>query len=154
MHSYTFQIKKQIKKRKPLIIYEDKISTIKYDAKSQNVTFVEDGLARKELLLAQLKAVLVFSETHPVLSTIFDFRKLFGSFKNTFDFLNTEYFPTLKSQGLKCKVFVISDDIINTYLSNELVINIRKQHDIPAKIFANTEDAEEWISIYTKPVVS
>ena len=104
-----------------MIIYKDKISTIEYDVDSENITYNEHGFAKKELLIEQLKAVLEFSKTHRVASSIADFRKLQGSFKNIFDYLNTEYYPALKAQGLKCKAFIISEDIISTYLTNEFI---------------------------------
>ncbi len=128
-----------------MIIYKDKISTIEYDKKSKNITYNERGFAKKELLIAQLKAVMEFSKTNRVISTIADFRRLQGSFKNIFEYLNTEYYPALKSQGIKCKAFIISEDIISTYLTNELVKDLKKQ-GIDAAIFSNTASAGTWVS--------
>jgi len=136
-----------------MIIYRDKISTIEYDVNSQNITYIERGFAKKELLIQQLKAVMDFSKTNHVASTIADYRRLQGSFKNIFDYLNTEYYPALKSQGLKCKAFIISEDIISTYLTNELVKDLRKQ-GINAAIFSNTASAGNWVSQYNKSIVS
>lgn len=132
-----------------MIIYKDKISTIEYDEKSQNITYLEHGFAKKELLIQQLRTVIEFSKTNHVTSAIADFRKLQGSFKNVFEYLNTEYYPALKSQGLKCKAFVISEDIISTYLTNELVKDLKKQ-GIDAAIFSNTSSAGNWINQQTK----
>jgi len=136
-----------------MIIYKDKISTIEYDAESRNITYNERGFAKKELLIQQLKAVMDFSKTHHVASTIADYRRLQGSFKNIFDYLNTEYYPALKSQGLKCKAFIISEDIISTYLTNELVKDLKKQ-GINAAIFSNTASAGNWVSQYNKSIAS
>ena len=132
-----------------MIIYTDKISTIEYDKNSRNVTYVEHGLANKELLIQQFKAVVAFSKTTPVTSAIIDFRKLHGSFKNIFEYLNQEYYPAIKSQGLKCKAFIISEDIISNYLTNELVEDLQKQ-GIEAATFSTTQAAGEWINQQTK----
>ena len=136
-----------------MIIYKDKISTIEYDVDSENITYNEHGFAKKELLIEQLKAVMKFSKTNHVASSIADFRKLQGSFKNVFEYLNTEYYPALKSQGMKCKAFIISEDIISTYLTNELVKDLRKQ-GIDAAIFSNTASAGSWVSQYNKSIAS
>ncbi len=136
-----------------MIIYKDKISTIEYDEKSKNITYNERGFAKKELLIGQLKAVMEFSKTNHVASTIADFRRLQGSFKNIFEYLNTEYYPALKSQGIKCKAFIISKDIISTYLTNELVKDLNKQ-GIDAAIFSNTASAGTWVSKHNKSIAS
>ncbi len=136
-----------------MIIYKDKISTIEYDKDSQNITYNERGFAKKELLIQQLKAVIDFSKTHYVASTIADFRRLQGSFKNIFEYLNSEYYPALKSQGIKCKAFIISEDIISTYLTNELVKDIRNL-GIDAAIFSNTASAGNWVRQYNKSIAS
>lgn len=136
-----------------MIIYKDKISTIEYDAESQNITYLEHGFAKKELLIDQLRAVMKFSKTAPVTSTIADYRKLQGSFKNIFEYLNQEYYPALKSQGLKCKAFIISEDIISNYLTNELVKDLKKQ-GIDAAIFSNRKSAGNWISQHNNSIAS
>ena len=136
-----------------MIIYKDKISTIEYDPESRNITYNERGFAKKELLIQQLKAVIEFSKKNHVASSIADFRRLQGSFKNVFEYLNTEYYPALKSQGMKCKAFIISEDIISTYLTNELVKDLRKQ-GINAAIFSNTASAGEWVSQFNKSIAS
>jgi len=128
-----------------MIVYQDKISTIEYDVENKNITYIEHGFARKELLIAQLKAVIEFSKTTPVQSVIADYRKLHGSFKNIFTYLQEEYYPALKSQGLKCEAFIISEDIISTYLTNELVKDLNKR-GMNAAIFSNTKSAGEWVS--------
>lgn len=132
-----------------MIIYKDKISTIEYDEQSQNITYLEHGFAKKELLIDQLRAVIEFSKKNHITSAIADFRKLQGSFKNIFEYLNIEYYPALKSQGLKCKAFVISEDIISTYLTNELVKDLKKQ-GIDAAIFSTTSSAGNWVNQQTK----
>ncbi len=136
-----------------MIIYKDKISTIEYDVDSENITYNEHGFAKKELLIEQLKTVMEFSKTNHIASSIADFRRLQGSFKNVFEYLNTEYYPALKSQGMKCKAFIISEDIISTYLTNELVKDLRKQ-GIDAAIFSNTASAGSWVSQYNKSIAS
>jgi len=136
-----------------MIIYKDKISTIEYDPESQNITYNERGFAKKELLINQLKAVMEFSKENRIASSIADYRRLQGSFKNVFEYLNTEYYPALKSQGMKCKAFIISEDIISTYLTNELVKDLRKQ-GIDAAIFSNTASAGSWVSQYNKSIAS
>ena len=136
-----------------MIIYKDKISTIEYDPESQNITYNERGFAKKELLINQLKAVIEFSKENRIASSIADYRRLQGSFKNVFEYLNTEYYPALKSQGMKCKAFIISEDIISTYLTNELVKDLRKQ-GIDAAIFSNTASAGSWVSQYNKSIAS
>ncbi len=127
-----------------MIIYTDKISTIEYDEESQNITYLGRGFANKDLFIDQLKAVIEFSKTSKVTSTIADLRRLQGSFKNIFDYLHNEYYPALKSQGLKCKAFIISEDIISTYLTNELVKDLNKR-GIDAAIFSTTKAAGQWV---------
>jgi hypothetical protein len=127
-----------------IVIYRDKISTIEYDKKSHNITYVEHGFAKKELLIDQLKTVIEFSKTYSVSSVIADFRKLQGSFKNIFSYLNEEYYPALKSQGLKCKAFIVSEDIISNHLTNELVKDLKKL-GINAAIFSTTKSAGNWV---------
>ncbi len=136
-----------------MIIYKDKISTIEYDPESQNITYNERGFAKKELLINQLKAVMEFSKENRIASSIADYRRLQGSFKNVFEYLNTEYYPALKSQGMKCKAFIISEDIISTYLTNELVKDLKKQ-GIDAAIFSNTASAGNWVSSFNKSIAS
>lgn len=133
-----------------MIIYQDRISTIEYDPKSHNITYIEHGFAKKELLIKQLQTVMEFSKTNKVSSTIADFRRLQGSFKNIFDYLNNHYYPALKSQGLKCKAFIVSEDIISNYLTNELVENLKK-FGINAAIFSNTKKAGEWVNEQINP---
>lgn len=127
-----------------VIIYRDKISRIEYNKESQNITYYEHGFAKKELLIEQLKVVMEFSKTSSVYSVITDFRKLQGSFKNIFSYLNEEYYPALKSQGLKCKAFIVSEDIISNHLTNELVKNL-KNKGIHAAIFSTTKAAAQWV---------
>jgi len=128
-----------------MIIYTDKISTIEYDKESQNITYLEHGFANKELLIQQFKAVVEFSKKTPITSAIIDFRKLHGSFKNIFEYLNNEYYPAIKAQGLTCKAFIISEDIISNYLTKELVKDLRKQ-GIDAAIFSTTKAAGQWVN--------
>ncbi len=127
-----------------MIIYTDKISTIEYDKESQNITYVEHGFAKKELLIDQLRVVIEFSKTNPITSVIADFRKLQGSFKNVFSYLKEEYYPALKSQGLKSKAFIVSEDIISNHLTNELVKDLKKR-GINAAIFSTTKAAGQWV---------
>ena len=127
-----------------MIIYKDKISTIEYDELSNNITYYEHGFANKELLIAQLRTVVEFSKTHPIYSVIADFRKLQGSFKNVFTYLKEEYYPALKSQGLRSKAFIVSEDIISNHLTNELVQDLKKQ-GISAAIFSTSEAAGQWV---------
>jgi len=129
-----------------MIIYTDKISKIEYDAKSQNITYFEHGFANKNLLIAQFNSVLEFSNTNPVTSIITDFRQLQGSFKNIFSYLNEEFYPALKAKGLKCQAFIVSEDIINNYLTNELISGLLKKHQVYAAKFSTTYAASKWIS--------
>ncbi len=132
-----------------MIIYTDKISTISYDKNSQNITYLENGFAKQELLMEQLKVVLEFSKTNKVSSVIADFRKMYGSFQNLFKFLDEVYYPTLKSQGLTCKAFILSEDIINKHLTNKLLIGLNKL-EVNAAIFSDTESAIKWMKQYNK----
>ncbi len=127
-----------------MIIYTDKISTIEYDPESHNITYFEHGFANKDLLLAQLRAVVEFSKTHPIHSEIADFRKLQGTFKNIFTYLKEEYYPALKSQGLKSKAFIVSEDIISNHLTKEMVVDL-KNLGIHAAMFSTTKAAGEWV---------
>jgi len=132
-----------------MIIYTDKISTISYDKNSQNITYLENGLAKKELLMEQLKTVLEFSKTNKVSSVIADFKKMYGSFQSLLKFLDEVYYPTLKSRGLQCKAFILSEDIINKHLTNKLLIGLKKL-EIPAAIFSDTESAVKWAGQHNK----
>ncbi len=136
-----------------MIIYTDKISTIYYDKDNQNITYLENGLAKQELLMEQLKIVLEFSKTNKVSSVIADFRKMYGSFQNLFKFLDEVYYPTLKSRGLKCKAFILSEDIINKHLTNKLLIGLSKL-GISAAIFSDTESAVKWVEQHNKLINS
>ncbi len=136
-----------------MIIYTDKISTIYYDKDSQNITYLENGFAKQELLMEQLKVVLEFSKTNKVSSVVADFRKMYGSFQNLFKFLDEVYYPTLKSQGLKCKAFILSEDIISKHLTNKLLIGLNKL-EIPAAIFSDTESAVKWVEQHNKLINS
>jgi hypothetical protein len=127
-----------------MIVNKTKISTAEYDSQNKTITYFEHGIAQNKLILEQLQAVLEFSKTHPVVSIIADFRNLQGSFKGVFDFLHDVYYPTLKSRGLKCKAFILSLDIINNYLANELVAGLKK-HGIDAAIFSDPESANKWV---------
>lgn len=127
-----------------MIIYKDKISTIEYDENNQNITYYEHGFANKELLIEQLRTVVEFSKSNPIHSVIADFRKLQGSFKNVFSYLKEEYYPALKSQGLRSKAFIVSEDIISNHLTNELVQDLKKQ-GIHAAIFSTTKAAGDWV---------
>lgn len=127
-----------------MIIYTDKISTIDYDEVSQNITYYEHGFAKKELLIDQLRTVMEFSKKNAIFSVIADFRKLQGSFKNIFSYLNDEYYPALRSQGLKCNSFIVSEDIISNHLTNELVKELRKT-GIRAAVFSTTKAAGNWV---------
>lgn len=131
-----------------MVIYKDKISTIEYDEESHNVTYLENGLANRDLLLGQHQSVLDFSENARVTSVIADFRKLQGSFKSVFEYLNHTYYPTLKSRGLVCKAFIVSDDIINNHLTNLLVKDLKRQ-GIEAALFTNTKAAGKWVKTCT-----
>lgn len=135
-----------------MIIFENKISIIEYDAERENVTYVEAGIPKKGLLIEQLKAVMEFSKTAAVTSIIADLRRQQGSFKSAFDFLDTKYYPALKARGLKCKAFILTEDIINNFLVNELVGDLKK-HEIIAAIFSDLESATEWVSKQVKTKV-
>lgn len=127
-----------------MIIYKDKISTIEYDNENQNITYLEHGLSNKDLLMGQFKTVLEFSKKETISSVIADLRDLRGSFKNVFEYLNGTYYPALKSRGLVCKAFIVSDDIINNHLAEELS-NDLKNMGIEAAVFSNPRAAGKWV---------
>lgn len=132
-----------------MIIFQNKLSIIEYDVVRKLITYLQNGITKKELLLEQLKAVMEFSKISPVTSVIADLRNQQGSFKSVFDFLQTEYYPTLKSRGLLCKVFILNEDIINNFLVNELISDLNK-HGIEAAIFSDPDLASEWIKKQVK----
>lgn len=127
-----------------MIIYKDKISTIEYDNENKNITYFEHGLSNKDLLMSQFRSVLEFSKKETISSVIADLRDLRGSYKNVFDYLNGTYYPTLKSRGLVCKAFVVSDDIINNHLA-ELLSEDLKKLGIESAVFSNPRAAGKWV---------
>lgn len=127
-----------------MIIYTDKISTIEYDNENQNITYLEHGLSNKDLLMGQFRSVLEFSKKETISSVVADLRNLRGSFKNVFEYLNDTYYPTLKSRGLICKAFIVSDDIINNHLA-ELLSDDLKKIGIEAAVFTNPRAAGKWV---------
>ena len=126
-----------------MIVYKDKISTIEYDNEHQNITYLEHGLSNKDLLMGQFKSVLEFSKKETVSSVIVDLRELHGSFKNVFHYLNNTYYPTLKSRGLICKAFIVTDDLINNHLVGILCSNL-KNMGIESAVFSNPRAARKW----------
>ena len=127
-----------------MIVFTNKISTVEYDPKHKIITYSEHGIAKKDLIIDQLKAVIDFGETNSITGIIGDFRNLQGSFKNAFEFLNTEYYPLMKERGLICKAFVVSEDIINNHLANNLIESL-EQHGIKAALFSTTQEASTWV---------
>ncbi len=127
-----------------MIIFKNKISTIEYNEVNKLIVYTEHGIAKKDLIIDQLKAVIEFSKTNSITCIIADFRKLQGSFKKAFKFLNTEYYPTMKVRGLLCKAFVVSEDIINNHLANDLIGSLEK-HGIKAALFSDTKKAFSWV---------
>lgn len=132
-----------------MIIFQNKLSTVEYDAEREMITYLQHGITKKKLLLEQLEAVLKFSKTSPVTSVIADIRNQLGSFKSVFNFLDNEYYPTLKSRGLICKTFIVNEDIINNFLANEIISGLNK-HGIEAAIFSDSDLASEWINNQVK----
>ena len=127
-----------------MLVFENKISSIEYDEKHKLITYTEHGISKKELIIDQLKAVIEFSETNSIIGIIADFRNLQGSFKNTFDFLNNQYYPIMKTRGLRCKAFVVSEDLINNHLANNLIDSL-EQHGIKAALFSDSQKANNWV---------
>jgi len=127
-----------------MIIFKNKISTIEYDKANKLITYTEHGISKKELIIDQLKAVIEFSKSNSITCIIADFRNLQGSFKNSFEFLNTKYYPKMKARGVVCKAFVVTEDIINNHLANGLIDDL-EQHGIKAALFSDTEKAFKWV---------
>jgi len=127
-----------------MLVFENKISSINYDEKHKLITYTEHGISKKELIIDQLKAVIEFSESNSITGIIADFRNLQGSFKNTFEFLNTKYYPIMKARGLICKAFVVTEDIINNHLANNLIDTLA-YHSIKASLFSDTQKAHNWV---------
>lgn len=128
-----------------MIVAQNKLATTTFDKTRRLLESTYVGRVNIDLALEHLANVVEFYTKNEVQGSIANLSRLIGSYVKVIDYLVESYYPAATKSGLKVQAYVVSKDLINENLGNELDA-LAKKFGITSVVFTNKEEAEAWVN--------
>jgi hypothetical protein len=127
-----------------MIIAENKLGISTYNKDEKTLVSVYKGRVNIHLALEHLAKIAAFYKENEVFGAIVDIKEVYGSFAKIFGYMKETLNPAAVKSGLKCQVFVLSEDLIVKNLGIKLK-EMAEYFHFKTKVFSDRKEAEVWV---------
>lgn len=116
-----------------MIVAKNKLGTTVFLQEGKILVSVYKGREDTRLALEHLVQIVEFYKNNEVLGAIVDLKEVHGSFAKVFGYMKQELNPAAVNSGLKCQVYVLSEDLITSNLGlklKEMAISFKLKSEV------------------------
>ena len=127
-----------------MIVAQNKLGTTVFLPEEKILVSVYKGRAITKLALEHLAMIVEFYKSNKVLGAVIDLKEVHGSFVNVFGYMKKKLIPIAVKSGLKCQVYVLSEDLI----TNNLGIKLKEMSisfNLMSEVFSDRDEAKKWV---------
>ena len=127
------------------LIYRNELGASYYDPQHKILVYKSNRLFannKTELIKDLLDHTADFMHEKHVLGEIVDLSEMRGNFRRILNYLVEEYYPEMKTHGMKKSAYIISNDVI----INSLVEILTNRNKTKTRAFREYEKAKTWLT--------
>lgn len=127
------------------LVYQNELGSSYYDPVQKILVYKSNRLYannKTELIKDLLDHTADFIHQKYVAGEIFDISELRGNFRRILNYLLEEYYPEMKSRGMKKSAYVIPNDII----IDNLVEVLTNKNKTRTRSFREYDKAKSWVT--------
>lgn len=129
-----------------MLVAQNKLGTTVFLQEAKILVSVYKGRAHTRLALEHLAHIVEFYKSNKVLGAVVDLKEVHGSFAKVFGYMKLKLNPAAVKSGLKCQVYVLSQDLITNNLGlklKEMAVSFK----LKSEVFSDREEAKKWVKL-------